>query len=191
MPKTITPHRPLTSEEQEFARVRHNLIYTFLNSKKLSIYEYYDIVAIGFLYAVTLYHDREDLKKYAFSSIAWRRMDSAFSSSLQKRSATKRKGNSIAVSLEMCLGDSEEFTVMNVLPADGNIYDRVEFDEFTQAVLKPLTESEKQILSMKFLGYDAKDIRRVCEINRGRLYRSSASIREKCAGLKAQCVQAK
>jgi len=51
------------------------LIYSFLHGRGWSIGEYYDIAALGFLAAVKQYFTRQELKQYAFSTIAWRAME--------------------------------------------------------------------------------------------------------------------
>ena len=47
--------RPFTKEEQQFAEENHDLVYAFLNEKKLSEDEYYDVVVFGYLQAVQFY----------------------------------------------------------------------------------------------------------------------------------------
>lgn len=66
--------RPFTKEEQQFAEENHDLIYAFLNEKKLSEDDYYDIVVFGYLRAVQEYCETTKLRKYKFSTLAWKRM---------------------------------------------------------------------------------------------------------------------
>jgi hypothetical protein len=69
---------PLTREQREFATKWHNLIYTFLNEKRLPEEDYYDIVVFGFLRAVKEYLSKPALQRYSFSTIAWNNMRSVF-----------------------------------------------------------------------------------------------------------------
>jgi len=40
--------RPFTKKEQRFAEENHDLVYAFLNEKKLSEDDYYDVVVFGY-----------------------------------------------------------------------------------------------------------------------------------------------
>ena len=68
---------PLTDAQRRFAAQYHTLIYGFLLEKKLEIWEYYDIAAVGYLHAVQRYFTEKSLHKYRFSTIAWRSMNSS------------------------------------------------------------------------------------------------------------------
>lgn len=65
---------PLTEEQRRFAAGNHSLIYSFLNRQELDSQEYYDIAAFGYLSAVRRYLTQPTLRRYAFSTIAWRSM---------------------------------------------------------------------------------------------------------------------
>ena len=69
-------NKALTQEQSDFAAEHHNLIFAFLNKKGYPEDEYYDIAAFGYLSAVRSYFAREDLRNYAFSTIAFSRMRS-------------------------------------------------------------------------------------------------------------------
>ena len=68
----------LTQEQRDFADTHHNLIFTFLNKRGLSVTEYYDVVVFGYLRAVQRYFTDEELQKYQFATIAWRAMNSDY-----------------------------------------------------------------------------------------------------------------
>lgn len=68
---------PLTEAQRRFAAQYHALIYGFLLEKKLDIWEYYDIAAIGYLHAVQRYFTEKSLHRYRFSTIAWCSMNSS------------------------------------------------------------------------------------------------------------------
>ena len=68
---------PLTEAQRRFAAQCHAMIYGFLLEKKLDIWEYYDIAAIGYLHAVQRYFTEKSLHRYRFSTIAWRSMNSS------------------------------------------------------------------------------------------------------------------
>ena len=70
----MTRLHPLTDEQRPFAASNHALIYSFLNEQGLDEREYYDIAALGFVSAVRRYLSRPELRRYAFSTVAWRAM---------------------------------------------------------------------------------------------------------------------
>ncbi len=68
----------LNQKERSFAEDNHNLIYAFLHRYRLPQTEYYDILAIAYLKAVKEYNEKPELRqKYAFSTIAYKKMWSA------------------------------------------------------------------------------------------------------------------
>lgn len=64
----------LNEEERYFAQKNHNIIYDFLHKNKLCVEEYYDLASIGYVIAVANYCRRPELRKYAFTTIAWPKM---------------------------------------------------------------------------------------------------------------------
>ena len=48
----MNENTPMTPAQQLFAEEHHNLVYAFLNEKKLPEDEYYDVVVFGYLQAV-------------------------------------------------------------------------------------------------------------------------------------------
>jgi hypothetical protein len=61
-------------EQSAYAAEHHNLIYSFLHKHGYSVDEYYGIVAYGYLRAVKKYLERDELRSYAFSTIAYASM---------------------------------------------------------------------------------------------------------------------
>lgn len=68
------PLGPLTAEQQQFAAGHHDLIFAFLHEKGLEIGDYYDAAALGLLQAAQRYLTQPQLRRYAFSTIAWQAM---------------------------------------------------------------------------------------------------------------------
>lgn len=64
----------MSEEERQFAAEHHGLILSFLRSDSWELSEYYDIAAWGFLDAVIKYLRSPSLRKYPFSSLAWKSM---------------------------------------------------------------------------------------------------------------------
>lgn len=68
------PLRPLTEEQRQFAGDNHDLIYSFLQEQKLDTNRYYDVAVFGYLRAVERYLTEPRLRRYQFSTVAWRAM---------------------------------------------------------------------------------------------------------------------
>ena len=68
------PLRPLTEEQRQFAADNHDLIYSFLQEQALDINCYYDVAVFGYLRAVERYLTDSKLRRYQFSTVAWRAM---------------------------------------------------------------------------------------------------------------------
>ena len=83
--------KTLDQKERMFAEENHNLIYTFLNLRRLPEAEYYDLCAIAYLNAVMDYHRKPGLKeKYRFLTIAFKKMDCARANQYRSDRSKKR-----------------------------------------------------------------------------------------------------
>lgn len=74
----------LNERQRKFAEEHHSVIEEFLNARKLPMDEFYDVVVFRFLNAVKQYDEREDLKQYAFATIANNHMRSALGNHFKK-----------------------------------------------------------------------------------------------------------
>ena len=66
--------KALTDEQRKFAEENHDLVYAFLKENGLASGQYYDIVIFGYLCAVQEYCENPKLQKFAFATLAWKRM---------------------------------------------------------------------------------------------------------------------
>ena len=89
--------RPLTRKQQKFAEENHNLVYSFLNKKKLNESVFYDVVIFGYLKAVQEYCDIPSLREHRFSTLAWKRMQSALSNYYKYLSRPKRNAPTVSL----------------------------------------------------------------------------------------------
>lgn len=67
------PLRPLTETQRQFAADNHDLIYSFLQERALDM-DCYGAAAMGYLRAVQRYLTEQHLRRYHFSTVAWRAM---------------------------------------------------------------------------------------------------------------------
>lgn len=80
-----------SDQEREFAAANHALIYSFLQDQALDEAEYYDIALFGFLHTVRRYLSHAHLRRYRFSTIAWRAMRQSLNS-FYRAEARRRAG---------------------------------------------------------------------------------------------------
>jgi RNA polymerase sigma-70 factor (ECF subfamily) len=90
--------KPLTTEQSAYAAEHHNLIYTFLHKHGYSVDKYYDVTVFGYLRAVQKYHEREELRVYAFSTIAFAAMRTEMSN--HRRAMSRRSSRYDIVSFD-------------------------------------------------------------------------------------------
>ena len=65
----MNENTPMTPAQQLFAEEHHNLVYAFLNEKKLPEDEYYDVVVFGYLQAVMDYTTQGESSRFSFATI--------------------------------------------------------------------------------------------------------------------------
>lgn len=107
--------QPLSDIERRFAEENHDLVCSFLKKKRLPKSQYYDVVIFGYLRAVQEYIGSERLKRFAFSTLAWKRMQSALFN--YRQYLTRQKRTAHTVSLDAKIGKPDGLT-WNEIVAD-------------------------------------------------------------------------
>ena len=153
---------PLTPEQQELAALQCQEIEKFLYRKRLDASEWYDVAAFGYLRAVRLYTERPDLRRYAFSTIAWYCMNSEID---KERKKQRRRIQALSLDAELT---EDGFT----------LYDAVGLPDFAaddpgessvcstlMPLLQELTDHQRAILTLKCNGYTRSQIAEVMGIS--------------------------
>lgn len=148
--------QPLTRKQQEFAKENHNLVYDFLNKKKLPESVFYDVVIFGYLKAVQEYCDRPDLRKHHFSTIAWKRMRGSLSNYYKYLSRPKR--NAPTVSLDESVGTVEGLLWRDVVSRQDSVMRDLEMELLLHELAASLPPREMRIIHMKICGDRMHDI---------------------------------
>ena len=150
----------LTPEQQSFAADNHNLVYAFLNEKKLSDDDFYDVVVFGYLRAVKRFFEEPNLsQKYSFSTIAWGAMRSKLFNHYKSNS---RQGQyTSTVSLDAFIyGDDEALSLQEVLSApDSNTVD-FETELIMLELASKVSKREMDVIRMKADGFGVREIAR-------------------------------
>ena len=120
---------PLTEAESEFAAEHHSVIYGYLRKAGLPEDDFYDVVVFGYLRAVRKYLARPELRKYSFSTIAYRAMSCDVHHS--KEYWMRKKRRALVESLD------EELHTRDLLDPVSAAYENVlSFQELRQADAK-------------------------------------------------------
>lgn len=167
---------PLTREEREFATKWHNLIYTFLNEKRLPEEDYYDIIVFGFLRAVKEYFSKPALHKYSFSTIAWKKMDSALINHFQSESCQKRKA--CTVSIHSFTYGRECTPLEEAIPAPDRLMQQLETELLLHDLAQRATRQQMAVVQLRSAGYNMREIAKTQSIPMKRVQELLSEIRD-------------
>lgn len=152
---------PYTKNELDcFITENHNLIYSFLKSRNLTIDDYYDIAAIGLVRAAQTFQEEKSSK---FSSYAYFVMWNEIKNEWRKNSAQHRETQKYLVSYNQNIKNNSEdgkIIFLDCLP-DKNC--DIENETVIKIVLKNFfdkikNEKEKKILCKFISGYKQREI---------------------------------
>lgn len=145
--------KTLTDEQRKFAEQNHDLVYKFLNENGLSENMYYDVVIFGYLCAVQEYCEKEDLHRYKFATVAWKKMMCAL------------KNHYKQLSKDICSHDNFRLedigwdrTLEDVAGYQDGLLDHLESELLLHALAAKLPEREMRIIQMKVNGMKMHDI---------------------------------
>lgn len=144
------PLHKLTEEQRRFAEDNHNLVYAFLRQRGLDD-DYYDVAVMGYLMAVQQYHEQEHLRKFAFSTIAYKAMKSSVYKCIRREPLPP-------VSLDMPIGDSGGLTLRDCVPAPDDAFEAIFAREEAKRALALCTERERRYFAWIYQGFTFKEI---------------------------------
>ena len=147
--------RPFTKEEQQFATDNHDLVYAFLNEKKLPEEDYYDIVVFGYLRAVQQHFEKSKAKKCSFSTVAWSKMQGELSNYYKYLSSPKR--NATVISLDEPLDDDSGLCLEDTISYD-DLMSELQEELLMHELMKVLPARERRIVRMKVRGSKMHEI---------------------------------
>lgn len=148
--------KPLTKEQQCFAEENHHLVYAFLNSKRLPESLYYDVVIFAYLCAVQEYCETPDLHRYKFSSLAWKKMQSAVAD-YQRYLQCQRRAIPV-ISLDELISNQEELHWEETISRPDELMTQLETELILHALAKKLPRRNMRIICMKLRGDRMHDI---------------------------------
>ena len=174
--------RKLTDIEREFADENKIWIEKYLSMRHLSRDDFYSIVVPGYLLAVIKYLNIPELGNYAFSTIAFRAMDSKISNFHQDNNRLKRKHTEVSMDAEI---SDAGMTLHNVIPAPEfggkaqNNKKRLENRLLLNKMFKCITADEREIWELRSRGYTYREIGDFCNITASKAGKSMYKIRKR------------
>ena len=145
--------KELTEKQRDFAERNHGLVYSFLHSRNLPEDEFYDVAVFGFLRAVQRYTEEPKLKRYAFSTIAFRAMQSEVGHYRKSKKAQKRFAE--VWSLDYALNNNGSLTFGDVLEdRNSDVCDLICTRDALQRMEKPFDN----MADMRLYGYSNTEI---------------------------------
>lgn len=179
----MNPVKPLTEEQRIFAEQNHDLIYAFLHHNHLPKGEYYDVVVFGYLRALVKYFEGTELRRYSFSTIAWKTMQSELSNHRKYQSRHIPSG---LVSLQDTIESGEYPQWSDRLAQPDDLMIRLEMDMLLHAIAKGLPKRHAQAVVMKANGYNLNEIGKAMKMRnsavKGLIAASYETVRKICYG---------
>ena len=147
----------LTEEERAFAERYHNTIYSFLRTNKLPVDDFYDVAAFGYLRAVKRYSQEKQLRKYSFTTIAWRAM---FADCYRKKKADCIRDALIAFSLNDTTEQGTEYGEFIAASVDSfrELEAQEDLQELLAELMPALTDRQRDHLIKALDGYKPREI---------------------------------
>ena len=145
----------MTPLQRQFAAEHQNVVFRFLNQKKLPIDDYYDIVIFGYLQAVQEYDENPALSRFQFTTIAWTKMNDCLCSHYTHENRMRRKVPTVNIHAYTQAGR----TLDDILPDHRkDLQAQTAEHLFVMEVLSCLTETERQMVHLKADGLTCREI---------------------------------
>ena len=165
----------LTAEESAFAAEHHHLIYTYLANRHLPAEEFYDVVVFGYLNGVRKHFRREDLRDYAFTTLAWRAMDTCFANYVRAKQRPGRKAT--VLSLQAHAGG--RYRLEETVADEKDTAEEAIQSLVLEDALRSFERGERELIRLLYEGYPQREIRRTLGITAKELDERLTHIREK------------
>lgn len=168
----------MTPEQQKLVTDNHNLIYSFLHSKNLSIEEWYDAAAIGLCKAAIGFKE----EKSCFSTYAYLCMNCTIGIIKRTERASKTIPEACLVYYDSNFQSGEETqiaTILDVIPGGENTEDQAISNFTFEQIEEDMKENEKQIMELFSAGYKQMEIAAIMNCSQPQVSRIKAKIIKK------------
>lgn len=149
--------QPMTQKQRDYAERYHNLVYTFLNTRRLKDEDYYDVVIFGYMKAVQQYIDDPKLQQtYSFTTIAFRKMDDSLGAYRRSENRLKRKAE--VLSLDTPLEGTENMYFSDIIPSqETSPEEQAEARIICIDILLRVTAKQREALKAQAAGYTSRE----------------------------------
>ena len=145
----------MTPLQRQFAEEHQNIVFRFLQQKRLPVDDYYDIVIFGYLHAVQEYNENPALSRFQFNTIAWTKMSDCLSKHYAYENKPKRKAPTVSIYAVTNNG----LALDEVLPdRQKDIPTQTADRLLAMEILSCLTETEQQMVHLKADGLTCREI---------------------------------
>ena len=134
----MNENTPMTPAQQLFAEAHHNLVYAFLNEKKLPEDEYYDVVVFGYLQAVMDYTSQGHLADH-----------------FRHQASTKRAAPTVSLNAVM---DDAGLSLSDMLSATDESFLEMEIGLLFHDLGRHMPRRDMNVLRLKADGYGTREI---------------------------------
>ncbi|MBO5372096.1 MAG: hypothetical protein J6A75_05165 [Lachnospiraceae bacterium] len=155
----------------------HNWVYVFLHTYRYPVEDFYNHAIMGLIKGIQVYNRREDLRnKYDQKYICWQYMKSEVGNFFRIEKELKRKSMENMVSL-----DAENEEAENLYNCLGGKSVEAEYMEMEtlEELLEKFSEIQRDILKLKFEGYNNKEVFVLLEIPSSTFYKEMQRIKAK------------
>ncbi len=168
---------PLTDEEKALVERAHGLIWKVMWDMRLPYAmrdNLYDIGALALMRTARKYQTRNELQKYAFTTIAYRKLKNAYIKNIKAEKKFEAK------SLDAEINDNGS-TLRDIIPAQDYVPENLEETlEAHRRVRELLSEKEFMCIELCALGLSSYEIEQYHGISRGTYTKIIWRVKEKC-----------
>lgn len=169
MARPENKYSKLTPEQQEFAEKHYYLIYGYLRKRNLPQGEYYGLIAICFIKAVRIYFMRENLHKFPFSTIFWRRAQAVEIGYRRSLEAQKRIQSRDLRSLN--IQENRDVLEYKIMQSVEPLWDDIEYRDLIDRICQCATDRQCSILKLRLSGQKNAEITKTIGISMATLSR--------------------
>lgn len=148
---------PLTQEQRIFAAEHHDLVYKYLQENHLPKDEFYDVIIFGYLKAVRDYFSQENLRRYAFTTIAWKSMTQTVSNYYRKQVRQRNNIQMLSIHTEL---NEDNFHFGKNGDVANDMMIQLETELLLHDLAKRLSKQQMEMVHLRNSGYGIRDVAR-------------------------------
>lgn len=167
----------MTDEQKKLVEDNHNLIYSFLIGRGLSIEEHYGLAAIGLCRAAMTY--KADMSM--FPTYAYRCMFNSVYQEERKKTRDSYVPDNLIVhyQTELYNDNGDVIDILSYLPSEVNVEDEALSNVTLERFMRGLSDRDRAILDLLSLGYGQRAVAKVVGCSQAKVSRLRKSLMAK------------